>query len=53
LSDREGAIRAWEDLLEINPLAIAGNNQSVDQVVKHYREGHYKNRSNYGYCTYE
>lgn len=46
LGDREGAIRAWEDLLEINPLAMAGNNQSVDQIVKHFKEGHYKNRSN-------
>jgi len=38
LSDREGAIRAWEDLLEVNPLAMAGNNQSVDQFVKHYKK---------------
>jgi cytochrome c-type biogenesis protein CcmH/NrfG len=46
LGDRDGAIRAWEDLLEINPLAMAGNNQSVDQIVKHYKEGHDKNASN-------
>lgn len=42
LKDREGAIRAWEQLLEINPLAMAGENQSVDQLVKHYKEGHDK-----------
>jgi cytochrome c-type biogenesis protein CcmH/NrfG len=46
LDDRDGAIRAWEDLLEINPLAMAGNNQSLDQMVKHYKEGHDKNMSN-------
>ena len=46
LGDRDGAIRAWEDLLEINPLAMAGNKQSVDQIVKHYKEGHDKNMSN-------
>jgi cytochrome c-type biogenesis protein CcmH/NrfG len=46
LGDRDGAIRAWDDLLEINPLAMAGNKQSVDQMVKHYKEGHDKNTSN-------
>ena len=40
LNDQNGAIKAWEDLLEINPLAMAGNNQSVDQLIKHYKEGH-------------
>jgi cytochrome c-type biogenesis protein CcmH/NrfG len=40
LGDREGAIQAWEDLLEINPVAMASNNQTVDQMVKHYKEGH-------------
>ena len=46
LGDRDGAIRAWEDLLEINPFAMIGNNQSVDQMLKHYKEGHDKNTSN-------
>ena len=46
LSDRDGAIRAWEDLLEINPFVMAGNNQSLDQLVKHYKDGHDKNTSN-------
>ena len=40
LGDREGAIQTWEDLLEINPVAMAGNNQSVDQMIKHYKDGH-------------
>jgi len=40
LGDREGAIRTWEALLEINPLAMASADQSVDQMIRHYREGH-------------
>ncbi len=28
--------------LEINPLAMAGENQSVDPLVRHYKEGHDK-----------
>ncbi len=46
LGDRDGAIRAWEDLLKINPFAMIGNNQSVDQMLQHYKEGHDKNTSN-------
>jgi cytochrome c-type biogenesis protein CcmH/NrfG len=38
LKDREGALKAWEGLLEINPLAMAPNGQSVDQLIQHYRE---------------
>jgi tetratricopeptide (TPR) repeat protein len=38
LNDREGAIRAWEGLLNINPLAKAPNGQSVDELITHYRE---------------
>ncbi len=38
LNDQEGAIRSWERLLEINPLAMAGNGQSVDQLVTHYKK---------------
>lgn len=45
LKDRNGAIRTWEELLEINPLAMAGNDQSVDQLLKHYKE-HVTNTSN-------
>lgn len=45
LGDRKGAIQAWEDLLEINPVAMAGNNQSVDQMVKHYKDGHDRKNS--------
>jgi tetratricopeptide (TPR) repeat protein len=38
LDDREGAIRAWEALLEINPVAMAPNGQSVDELIVHYRQ---------------
>jgi cytochrome c-type biogenesis protein CcmH/NrfG len=38
LEDREGAVRAWEGLLEINPLAMAGGDTSVDQLVEHYKK---------------
>jgi len=38
MGDREGAIRAWEALLRINPTAMAPNGQSVDQLIMHYRE---------------
>ena len=46
LSDRDGAIRAWEDLLKINPFAMVENNRSLDQLIKHYKDGHDKNTSN-------
>ena len=42
LNDRERAIQAWEELLKINPLAMAPNGQSVDELIMHYRE-HEKN----------
>ncbi len=37
LQDREGAIAAWEGLLEINPMAMAPNGQSVDELIQHYK----------------
>ena len=45
LDDKDGAITAWEELLAINPLAMAADNQSVDQLIKHYKEGHENNAS--------
>lgn len=38
LNDRAGAIKAWEDLLAINPLARAPNGQSLDELITHYKE---------------
>ncbi|MEJ2726902.1 MAG: tetratricopeptide repeat protein [Deltaproteobacteria bacterium] len=33
LNDYEGAIEAWEGLLEVNPIAMAPNGISIDQMV--------------------
>ena len=33
LNDFKGAIKAWEGLLEINPIAVAPNGVSIDQMV--------------------
>jgi cytochrome c-type biogenesis protein CcmH/NrfG len=33
LNDTQGAIRAWEGLLAVNPVAVAPNGQSIDQMV--------------------
>ena len=33
LKDHQSAIRAWEELLKINPVAMAPNGQSVDQLI--------------------
>jgi len=38
LKDKEGAIKAWEGLLEINPVAMAPNGQSVDELIQQYKE---------------
>ena len=38
LEDKEAALQAWEELLEINPYAMFGNGQPLADQVKHYRE---------------
>jgi cytochrome c-type biogenesis protein CcmH/NrfG len=38
LRDPSGAIRAWEDLLAINPLAMAPSGVSVDQMVQQLKK---------------
>jgi len=38
LQDPEGAIRAWEDLLAVNPLAVAPGGQSVDMMVHNLKK---------------
>ena len=40
LNDEQGAVQAWEELLTINPIAMFGNGQSVDEVIRHYKDGH-------------
>ena len=42
LNDEEGALKAWEELLEINPLATFGDGRSLDEIIQHHREGHEK-----------
>ena len=37
LKDQEGAVAAWEGLLEINPVAMAPNGQSVDELIQQYK----------------
>jgi cytochrome c-type biogenesis protein CcmH/NrfG len=36
-NDKEGALRAWEALLEINPVAVAPNGQPVEELVRSYK----------------
>jgi cytochrome c-type biogenesis protein CcmH/NrfG len=38
LNDFDGAIRAWEGLLEVNPVAMAPNGVSIDQMVVQLRK---------------
>jgi cytochrome c-type biogenesis protein CcmH/NrfG len=33
LRDTQGAIRAWEDLMKVNPFALTPSGQSVDEMV--------------------
>ena len=38
LKDAPGALRAWEDLLQINPTAMAPGGMSVDQMVQGFKK---------------
>ena len=38
LKDTRGAIAVWEELVGINPLAMAPNGQSVEELIAHFRE---------------
>ena len=40
-NDKKGAIAAWRKLLEVNPLAMTPNGQSVDGLINHF-ESHEK-----------
>lgn len=37
LKDNEGALKAWEDLLAVNPVATAPNGQSLDELIQGIR----------------
>jgi cytochrome c-type biogenesis protein CcmH/NrfG len=34
MNDREGAVKVWEDLLRINPSAVAPNGQPLSEAIK-------------------
>lgn len=38
IKDRKKALETWEALLEINPIVMVGKNQSLDQLIRHYKE---------------
>jgi len=38
LNDIEGAIKAWEELVALNPAALTPNGQPVDQILKTLKE---------------
>jgi len=38
LNDFDGAIQAWEGLLEVNPIAMAPNGVSIDQMVSQLKK---------------
>ncbi len=42
LKDEKAAVQAWVELLAINPLAVFPDGQSVEELVRHYKEGHEK-----------
>jgi cytochrome c-type biogenesis protein CcmH/NrfG len=41
LKDEKGALAAWKALLKVNPLAMAPNGQTVDELIRHF-ESHKK-----------
>ena len=38
LNDAEGAIKAWEELLQVNPIAMSPTGQSVDEMVQQMKK---------------
>jgi len=38
LNDMDGAIKAWEELLEVNPIAMSPTGQSIDQMVQQMKK---------------
>jgi len=38
MNDMDGAIKAWEELLEVNPVATAPNGQSIDQMIQQMKQ---------------
>ena len=38
MNDMEGAIKAWEGLLEVNPVAMSPTGQSIDQMIQQMKK---------------
>lgn len=38
MNDREKAIQVWEDLLRKNPLAMASKDQTLEELITHYKD---------------
>jgi cytochrome c-type biogenesis protein CcmH/NrfG len=38
LKDTDGALKAWEELIEINPVAMAPTGRSVDEMVQQLKK---------------
>jgi hypothetical protein len=38
LNDVEGAIKIWEELVEINPVAVTPNGQSVEELIQKFKK---------------
>ena len=38
MNDLDGAIKAWEDLLAVNPVAISPTGQSIDQMIQQMKK---------------
>jgi len=38
MNDIDGAIKAWEELLEVNPVAMSPTGQSIDQMVQQMKK---------------
>ena len=38
LNNQQGAIKAWEELLTVNPLAMAPNGQSIDEMLNKMKQ---------------
>lgn len=46
MKNETGALEAWEKLLEINPLAMVSDKQSVDSLVRHFKDKHDEEQKN-------
>ncbi len=38
MNDQEKAIKVWEELLRINPLAMASKEQTLEELITHYKD---------------